>query len=154
MPYNFRVVSGEIGSQSAVAGGGRYDGLISALGGPDIPGIGFACGMERLALLLPEPEPEVPDFYLLVMEEKDSSRAFLLLQELREHGLCGEMNFTCQSFKSLMRQADKSQALFCLIFGSEESASNSLTIKSMRDGTQQSVPLDHVLPFLQEHCHE
>ena len=150
----FEVVSGEIGSQSAVAGGGRYDGLISALGGPDIPGIGFACGMERLALLLPEPEPEVPDFYLLVMEEKDSSRAFLLRQKLREHGLRGEMNFTCQSFKSLMRQADKSQALFCLIFGSEESASNSLTIKSMRDGTQQSVPLDHVLPFLQEHCHE
>ena len=148
----FEVVSGEIGSQSAIAGGGRYDGLIAALGGPDIPGIGFACGMERLALLLPEYPPELPDFYLLIMEEQDFSKGFLLLQNLREHGLKGEMNYSCQSFKSLMRQADKSHAAFCLILGSDESSKNSITVKSMQNGQQQVLPIDNVLLYLQEKC--
>ena len=145
----FEVVSGEIGAQSAIAGGGRYDGLIAALGGPDIPGIGFACGMERLALLLPEYPPELPDFYLLVMEEQDFSKGFLLLQNLRENGLKGEMNYSCQSFKSLMRQADKTHAAFCLILGSDESSKNSITVKSMQDGQQQVLPIDDLLVYLQ-----
>ncbi|MCR5813756.1 MAG: histidine--tRNA ligase [Desulfovibrio sp.] len=148
----FEVVSGEIGAQSAIAGGGRYDGLISALGGPDIPGIGFACGMERLALLLPDMQPVSPDFYLLIMEEKDFSKGFRLLQSLRAQGLKGEMNYTCQSFKSLLRQADKSQAAFCLIIGTEESLNNSVTLKSMRDGNQQSIQINDIVFYLCEKC--
>lgn len=70
----FEVVSGSIGAQSAVAGGGRYDGLIKSLGGPDVPGVGFACGMERLALLLGDDAETRPDFYLLGIEEAGAPR--------------------------------------------------------------------------------
>jgi histidyl-tRNA synthetase (EC 6.1.1.21) len=73
----FEVVSGEIGAQTAVAGGGRYDGLIKQLGGPDLPGIGFACGMERLALLYGEAQVPAPDFYLAVLDSRALNTALL-----------------------------------------------------------------------------
>jgi len=79
----FEVSSGEIGAQTAVAGGGRYDGLIKQLGGPDLPGIGFACGMERLALLYGEPQVPAPDFYLAVLDSNALNTALLLAQRLR-----------------------------------------------------------------------
>ena len=146
----FEVVSGDIGSQSAIAGGGRYDGLVHLLGGPEIPGIGFACGMERLALLLPQKEEEPIDFYILVLEQKGVSYAFTLLQKLREQGLRGEMNFQIASFKSLFRQADKSKARYCVILGSDELEKHVLTIKNMRDGSQQTLDEDAVFVLLQQ----
>ena len=144
----FEVVSGNIGSQSAVAGGGRYDGLVHLLGGPEIAGIGFACGMERLALLLPKPEEEVLDFYVLLLDEKGVERAFTLVQKLRECGLRGEMNFQIGSFKSLFRQADKSNARFALILGSDELAKNMITLKNMGDGSQQTLDEDGAINIL------
>lgn len=144
----FEVVSGNIGSQSAVAGGGRYDGLVHLLGGPEIAGIGFACGMERLALLLPKPEEEVLDFYVLLLDEKGAERAFTLVQKLRECGLRGEMNFQIGSFKSLFRQADKSNARFALILGSDELAKNMITLKNMGDGSQQTLDEDGAINIL------
>lgn len=96
----FEVVSGSIGAQSAVAGGGRYDGLIKSLGGPDVPGVGFACGMERLALLLGDDAETRPDFYLLGVEEAGRAQAFALAQKLRAAGLRGEMNFSTAALKA------------------------------------------------------
>jgi histidyl-tRNA synthetase len=85
----WEVVSNEIGSQGSVAGGGRYDGLVEQLGGPAVPGIGFACGMERLALLLEGRElPEKrPDFYVAVLDDSCRDAAFGLAQSLRRAGL-------------------------------------------------------------------
>lgn len=132
----FEVTSTEIGAQTAVAGGGRYDGLLGKLGGPDLPGIGFACGMERLALLMKKSSNKSLDFYLLVLSRELYTKGFLLIQKLREQGFSGEMNYEQASFKSLMRHAAKTNARFCLILGPDEAAINKISIKNMVTGEQ------------------
>ena len=87
----FEVVSGDIGAQTAVSGGGRYDGLVGSLGGPDLPATGFACGMERPGSAAGDNRPaQAPDFYVAVVADKAANPALLLAQELREAGLRGE----------------------------------------------------------------
>lgn len=132
----FEVVSDGLGAQTAVAGGGRYDGLLAQIGGSDLPGLGFACGMERLALLMREAAMPGLDFYLLVMDEAALPKGFILAQQLRNNGFSGEMNYSSASFKSLMRHAAKSGAKFGLILGSEEIAKNCVTIKNFASGEQ------------------
>lgn len=145
----FEVVSGSIGAQAAVAGGGRYDGLVKSLGGPDVPGVGFACGMERLALMMGEGNAAASDFYLVAMDAQSRTQGWLLAQKLRNAGLTGEMNFSEGGFKSLMRQAGKSGAKHCLIIGSDETAQGSVVVKNLESGEQCSVPQTGVLQFLQ-----
>ena len=138
----FEVVSGNIGAQSSVAGGGRYDGLVSSLGGPDVAGLGFACGMERLALLMQEqnvPAPR-PDFYLAVLDDSCRDEAFSLAQDLRRAGAAGILGFEARSVKSAMRQADKSHARFTLLLGPDELASGTVMLKNMESGEQCAVP--------------
>jgi histidyl-tRNA synthetase len=136
----FEVASYDIGSQTAVAGGGRYDGLIKTLGGPDCPASGFACGMERLALLLDRLEAPAPDFYLAVVDASASNQAMLFAQQLRDKGLCGEVSFGSGSMKSRMRAANKSGAKVCLIMGGDELAGATVTVKPMTgDGEQETV---------------
>lgn len=141
----FEVVSGNIGSQSAIAGGGRYDGLVKQLGGPDIPGIGFACGMERLALLVGEKKSANPDFYLAVLDESGLEKAVVIAQKLRVAGKKGEVSFAVKSLKSQMRQASKTGAAKCLLLGGDEMANNTITVKDMETGKQETVSLDALL---------
>ena len=145
----FEVVSGSIGAQAAVAGGGRYDGLVKSLGGPDVPGVGFACGMERLALMMGEGNAAASDFYLVAMDAQSRTQGWLLAQKLRNAGLTGEMNFSESGFKSLMRQAGKSGAKYCLIIGPDEAAQGSVVVKNLESGEQCSMPQTGVLQFLQ-----
>lgn len=145
----FEVQSGSIGAQAAVAGGGRYDGLIRSLGGPDVPGVGFACGMERLALTLGE-RPESPmDFYLLALDGQCRDQAWLLAQDLRAGGLSGEMHFSEGGLKSLMRQAGKSGARYCCIIGPDEAASGKVAVRDMATGAQETVPQAGALHHIQ-----
>lgn len=146
----FEVVSGQIGAQSAVAGGGRYDGLVAQLGGPDVPGAGFACGMERLALLLSAPEEKPLDFYILGLDAAARKEAFMLADRLRRENLAGEMAFAEGSMKSLMRQASASGAGFCLIIGSDELVNGTVTVKNMKDGSQSSVNLKDAAAALKQ----
>ena len=145
----FEVVSGSIGAQAAVAGGGRYDGLVKSLGGPDVPGVGFACGMERLALMMGEGSAKDSHFYLVAMDAQSRTQGWQLAQKLRDAGLTGEMNFSEGGFKSLMRQAGKSGARHCLIIGPDEAAQGSVVVKNLESGEQCSVPQSGVLQFLQ-----
>jgi histidyl-tRNA synthetase len=140
----FEVTSSDIGSQTAVAGGGRYDGLVRNLGGPDCPGTGFACGMERLALLLDDVQPEAPDFYLAVVDQAAATEAMLFAQELRGKGLTGEVSFAGGSMKSRMRAANKSGARTCLILGGSELADKTVTVKDMA-GDREQETLDRAL---------
>ena len=140
----FEVVSDAIGAQGTVAGGGRYDGLVAELGGGNVPGFGFACGMERLALLLPKREEVRPEFYVVVLSEAARDTAFALTQTLRDAGFHGEMNFTPRSIKSAMRQAGRSHARFCLLIGEDELASRTVMVKDMDSGEQTPVPLTEV----------
>jgi histidyl-tRNA synthetase len=146
----FEVASGRIGAQSAVAGGGRYDGLVSQLGGPDLPGMGFACGMERLALLMGEPNPPAPDFYLAALGEDTLGEAMLLAGKLRRAGLSGECALAAKSAKSQMRQAGKSGARLCLILGAAELEARALIVKHMAAGTQETVSFDDLLNHLRK----
>lgn len=144
----FEVLSGAIGAQSAVAGGGRYDGLVAALGGPDVPGIGFACGMERLALLLPPLPTPAMDFYLAVLDEAALDTALLLGQTLRRHGFCGETAFEAKSPKAHLRQANKLGVKTCLLLGGDEMARGVIVVKDMATGVQTTVAQDDLAQAL------
>jgi histidyl-tRNA synthetase len=149
----FEVVSGSIGAQSSIAGGGRYDGLIKSLGGPDLPAIGFACGMERLALLMPAPEAQRADFFVVSVAKEAHNAAFLLAAALRERGCTGDLSHAGGSFKSQMRQADKSGARFCCVLGPDELAAGTVVLKDMDTGGQQSLPQAEALTRIAAAAH-
>ncbi len=144
----FEIVSGDIGAQSSIAGGGRYDGLVAQLGGPDVPGIGFACGMERLALLVGDGREPRPDFDVAVLDQAAVGPALLLARDLRRLGLRGEAPYRPASAKSALRHAGRLGARFCLIMGEAELAGNTVQIKDMADGGQTAVPRDDLAGFL------
>ncbi len=144
----FEIVSGDIGAQSSIAGGGRYDGLVAQLGGPDTPGIGFACGMERLALLVSADQDQKPDFDVAVLDPAATTRALLLARDLRRLGLSGEMPYRPTSAKSALRHAGRLGARFCLILGEAELAGNTVQVKDLADGVQTAVAQDQLAGFL------
>ncbi len=143
----FEVVSNQIGSQSSIAGGGRYDGLVKQLGGPDAPGIGFACGMERLAMLMPEMEQNRPDFYIISMGQWAQENAFECALKLRKAGFVGDMA-QGGSFKSQIRQAGKLNCYYTLIIGEEEFKNNSITLKNMDDSTQETILTEQLVSYM------
>ncbi len=146
MRTTFEVVSTAIGAQGSVAGGGRYDGLVSQLGGPEVPGIGFACGMERLALMLAdkrtaEQATSAPDFYIAVLDAGATDSALMAAQTMRAAGLAGELSFAAKSLKSQLRQASRLNADYCLMLGQEELAARNIIVKHMGSGEQVAIPL-------------
>jgi len=147
----FELVTGLLGSQSAVAAGGRYDGLISQLGGPSIPGIGFAIGVERVALLLGERDfSRCPDLFIATMGTAERDFAFRLMTELQGQGLWVEMDYEGKSLKSQMRRADKFGARYSVVIGGNEMAAGRASFKRMEDGlaTEASLTADAVAQLL------
>jgi histidyl-tRNA synthetase len=138
----FEMVTGLLGAQSAVAAGGRYDGLISQLGGPAIPGIGFAMGLERVALLLGSQEfTTLPDLFIATMGTGERDVAFRLLDGLIKSGVRVEMDYEGKSLKSQMRRADKLKARYSVVIGEKEVATERATFKRMADGLQADAAL-------------
>ncbi|OGU18289.1 MAG: histidine--tRNA ligase, partial [Geobacteraceae bacterium GWC2_53_11] len=138
----FEMVTGLLGSQSAVAAGGRYDGLISQLGGPSIPGIGFAMGVERVALLLGSQEfTTVPDLFIATMGSGERDVAFRLMADLLKAGVRVEMDYEGKSLKSQMRRADKLKARYSVVIGENEVAAGRAAFKRMADGIQTETAL-------------
>lgn len=150
----FEIIAEHLGAQNAVGGGGRYDGLMRDLGGPDLPGIGFAIGMERLIMLLDESvslQSVEPFLFLACLGDDARQRGFQLLQQLRGQGLAAEMDYDSRSLKAQMRKADKLDVSHVLILGEDELARGTAVLRHMRDKTQQEVPLPglaHRLPGL------
>lgn len=144
----FELVTGLLGSQSAVAAGGRYDGLISDLGGPSLPGIGFAIGVERVALLLAEKDfARRPDLFIAALGEEAHAEAFRLMTALQRKGAAVEIDYEGKSLKSQMRRADKFKSRFTLIIGGDELARGTAPLKDMDGGTQGEVSLDAATIF-------
>ncbi len=141
----FEVLSEDIGAQSAVAGGGRYDGLLKDLGGPDLPGIGFACGMERLLMILGDVPQPGSDFFLAPLTPPAREQGLLLACQLRAQGLCGDVAFEGKSLKSQLRQANKQQAAVCLILGEAELARSTVLLKDMASGDQTEIRQEDLL---------
>jgi len=138
----FEMVTGLLGSQSAVAAGGRYDGLISQLGGPDIPGIGFAMGVERIALLLDaEQFVRTPQLFIATIGNEQRQFVFSLMNQLLTLGLQVEIEYETKSLKSQMRRADKLGACYSVVIGENEVASGKAVFKRMVDGVQTEISL-------------
>jgi histidyl-tRNA synthetase len=141
----FEVVTTQLGAQDAVAGGGRYNGLVKELGGPDIPAIGFAIGEERLAALLSQQKttiPQEPLVFVAVLGREAQDRAFELIQGLRHRGYAAEMDFADRSLKAQMTMANRRGASWVLIMGEQELATNQAPLKNMQSGEQRFVSLD------------
>jgi histidyl-tRNA synthetase len=138
----FELISERLGAQNAFAGGGRYDGLVAQLGGPDVPGIGFAIGVDRLLLLLPEEAAEARPVFLAVLGEEARREGFRLAEGLRSRGLRLEWDPAGRSLKSQMRQADKVHARFVLILGGDELAQGRVSIRDMDTKEQESAAID------------
>ena len=149
----FEVKYTPLGAQSAVAGGGRYDGLVEEVGGPPTPGIGFAVGLERVLLalekqgLLPE-EREAVDVFVVALGEAAQIPAFKLLHELRVAKLSAAMDFAGRSMKAQMKQANKKNARFVAILGEDEVKEASALLKDMKTSEQKKLALKDFVPAL------
>ncbi|MFP4658484.1 MAG: His/Gly/Thr/Pro-type tRNA ligase C-terminal domain-containing protein, partial [Desulfonatronovibrionaceae bacterium] len=108
-------------------------------GGPDLPGLGFACGMERLALLMDWEPGRALDFYLAVLDEEAMDTALLLGQQLRGSGYKGEVSFEAASPRSQLRLANKLEAKTCLLIGRDEMSRGEVMVKDMETGVQRAV---------------
>jgi histidyl-tRNA synthetase len=137
----FEFVTDRLGAQGTVLGGGRYDGLIETLGGPPTPAVGWAAGIERLAMLIDLPDPERIDVALVPMGEAAQAAATAILATLRRAGIAADMAYK-GNMKKRMQKADASGARFAVIIGDDELARGEVGLKHLVDQTQSWVPLD------------
>jgi len=146
----FEMVTNRLGSQNAVAAGGRYDGLVRDLDGPDLPGIGFAMGLERLVLMKGDSSepPGGPELFLCGIGDRPSNTAFMIMSALQKNMIRAEMDYQGKSLKAQMRRANKLGAAMVLIIGDEELTRGSAQLKNMADGSQQSLVLEAAIPEL------
>jgi histidyl-tRNA synthetase len=147
----FEVVSGSLGAQNTVLGGGRYDGLVRDLGGPDLTGIGWALGMERLVLLLPPgPDERRCDVFVMPLSADALDAALMLQRDLRVAGVPVLMDQEGKGLRSQMKRADKLAARFVALRGDDERARGVWTVRDMGASTQEDVPEDKVYDHLVE----
>ena len=142
----FEFVSNQIGAQGTVCGGGRYDGLVEALGGAHTPALGFGMGIGRLLLVMensgaPSPEEKHCDIYFATMGEQAKQRAFELTRLLRTEGFFAETDLMGRSLKAQMKYADKIGASYTLVLGDNELTEGVGMLKNMKTGEQSEVPL-------------
>lgn len=143
----FEFVSGDIGAQSTVCGGGRYDGLIKSLGGADQPGIGYAMGIERLLMVLEAqgiqiPKPSPCDLYIASMGENASVFAMKLASDLRNEGFAAESDLIGRSLKAQMKYADKIDAKYSMVIGDDELTAGKAKVKNMATGETHELDLN------------
>ena len=145
----FEVVSTRLGAQNAVAAGGRYDGLVHALGGPDVAGIGFAIGTERVISLLDQTLAGAkPDCFLAVVGDQAKQLSLPALHRLRQEGVRIETDYENSSLKSQMRRADRLGARYVVIIGDDEIARGKVILRDMTTQQQHEMDLETWMPTL------
>src|SRR5262249_47734834 len=150
----FEIVSGGLGAQNPVLGGGRYDCLGKDLGGPDLCGIGWALGMERLVMLLPAREGESrSDVFLLPAAAAAEDKALRLQHDLRKAGVRVLMDPEGRSFKSRMKLADKLGARYVAILGEDELKKGVWSVRDRKPSTQEAAPGARTREPLKEKTH-
>lgn len=154
----FEIQYPPLGAQSAVCGGGRYDGLVEEIGGPSTPGIGFAIGLERLLLalemqnLIPAPKAQ-KRVYIAALGEDAVAEGFKIQEELRGLGILTDMDLQGRSLKGQMKQAGKLDSQFTVIIGSNELEKGAAAVKNMADGTQKDIPFAEVAGYISKEEH-
>jgi histidyl-tRNA synthetase len=150
----FEFISNDIGAQSTICGGGRYDGLIEELGGNATPALGFAMGLERLLMVMESQNCEFfekpkPDVYVAIAEEVAKKDAYILVSELRKNGFYAETDVMGRSLRSQMKYADKIGAENVIVLGSREIEDRKAVIRNMNDKSEKIVPLDNITDELE-----
>ncbi|HEV2087866.1 MAG TPA: histidine--tRNA ligase [Cryptosporangiaceae bacterium] len=151
----FEFVHDGLGAQSAVGGGGRYDGLSAALGGPDLSGVGYAVGVDRTMLamraegVLPEPASRV-QVYLVPLGQEARRRALTLVAEVRATGVAADMAFGARGLKGAMKAADRSGARYAVVLGERDLADGSAQLKDLSTGGQHPVALTALAQTVKE----
>ncbi len=155
----FEIMAEGIGAQSAICGGGRYDGLVQEIGGPPTPGIGFAMGMERILAVLEKNQiaidQEQPD-KVLVAALGDAARAegFRLVSELRRHHITSLLDLMGRGLKAQMKSADREGVRYVLIIGDTELEKQIVIVRDMKLGDQIEVPKDDIIQYLLNHINK
>ena len=137
----FEFVTDRLGAQGTVIAGGRYDGLIEALGGPHTPAVGWAAGIERLAMMIAAPPPEVPSVAVVPLGERAEAEAQKIVAGLRREGVASDMAYR-GNMKKRLSKANASGASYALILGDEELDCGEAQLKDLASGEQRSVSLD------------
>ncbi len=158
----FEIVSlnKEMGAQSTVLAGGRYDGLIPYFGGPEaMSGIGWALGMERLLIALEAEGIELAkkpdlDVFVMCLDEEARTYAFKALTELRAYGYRCEMDMLGRGFKGQFKAADRSHAQFALLLGNKEAQEQTITIKNLKEKTQETIAREALISYVDAHMEE
>ncbi|MEW6654351.1 MAG: histidine--tRNA ligase [Bacteroidota bacterium] len=151
----FEVVSGSVGSQSALCGGGRYNGLIKELGGPDLPGVGFAAGMERILLACDNEKSfeaceEQADVFIITIDKSLQNFSFQTAISLRRSGLIIETDYLSRSVKAQMREANRLNAKFVLFIGGNEFDNGEVVLKNMATSVQKNIRKDNLAEIINQ----
>lgn len=149
----FEVVAGELGAQNSIGGGGRYDGLLQILGGPDLPSIGFGTGIERILQTMinqnvPLPQPEHPTLFLIALGEKAKVVCFEMLHALRQQGISSQMDFSYKKVGKLLQYASQIGAIYTVVIGDHEIDSQEIELKEMATGHKVKIPLSALVATL------
>jgi len=149
----FEIKSNDLGAQATVCGGGRYDGLVQELGGPETKAVGWAIGMERLVLLLKElkTKPVInPDLYIVARGEIAEAQSLILAQKLRGAGLGVELDLSGSAFGKQFKRGNRSGAVACLVLGDAEAKNKSVNLKWLASGEQQTITQADLLKMIDE----
>jgi histidyl-tRNA synthetase len=151
----FEIVGNDkLGAQNTLVGGGRYDGLSETIGGPPTKGFGFAFGLDRMVMSLPEDEAErlraadAPDVFVVFLGDVAREHAFKVARELRAAGAAVAMEFEDRKMKKAMTAAAKSRARYALIIGEDEVASGKYGLKNLAAGEQEQLSLNEIITKL------
>ena len=138
----FEAKSAALGAQDTVGAGGRYNGLVEELGGPDLPGIGFGTGVERILLAASAPEERsLLDAFFVTLAPETRMPAFALAEALRAEGLSCDLDYADRSAKGQFKQADRAGARFAVVIGDEELAAGVCSLRDMASGEQRTIPV-------------
>lgn len=144
----FEVKSEELGAQDAIFSGGRYDGLVEEIGDREVPGAGWALGIERLLLLMEKDEEEfIPelDVYIITIGDKAESYALQLMRNLRDEGFSVDTDYLDRSVGSQMKDADRKDSNYCIIIGENELKENKVTLRDMSSGEEDMVDQENII---------
>jgi histidyl-tRNA synthetase len=140
--FEVKTRSADLGAQNTLSGGGRYDGMVKGLGGPDVPAIGFAMGLERILLSMPDTGPRPgPGAALLPLSPAGANKALTLARELRALGIVSEVDGRGGKLKNMLARAEKRGAAVCVILG-DEVERGVVAVKDLAARTQEELPLD------------
>ena len=149
----FEIISSKLGAQDALCGGGRYDKLAETLGGKQTPAVGFAAGLERILIAIDKVDTDqkiqANKIYLIGLGDAVRSTMLKILGETRKAGLIMEFDSLRRSIKSQMREANKIGASLAIIIGDKELKDKSVQIKDLKNGQQESIPIDSIISYIQ-----